>query len=127
MGTCGRCAVVPDDIPTAINTKHLCCITLDQSKCLPEYLHCYFLHGPTALDYLARNATGSVMDGLNMGLIKELPVRLPDLARQTEIVDLFLSAKADAAALQSHYQSKLQSLDTLRQALLQKAFAGELT
>jgi hypothetical protein len=34
---------------------------------------------------------------------------------------------ASVEQLQSHYRAKLADLDDLRQALLQKAFAGELT
>jgi type I restriction enzyme S subunit len=127
MGTCGRCAVVPDDIPLAINTKHLCCITLDRNKCLPEFLHLYFLHDPLAKKYLTAQAKGSIMAGLNMGIILNLPVRLPSLEQQAKIVRRFKSLRAETQRLESIYQKKLSALDELKKSLLHQAFTGQVT
>jgi type I restriction enzyme, S subunit len=126
MGTCGRCAVVPDDIPLAINTKHLCCITLDRSRCLPEYLHLYFLHDPTAREYLTAQAKGSIMAGQNMGFISELPVRLPAIEQQNAIIDRFNLLRGECDRLLDVQARKLAALDELKKSLLHQAFSGAL-
>jgi type I restriction enzyme S subunit len=126
MGTCGRCAIVPENIPVAINTKHLCCITLDQTKCLPGYLHAYFLYHPTAQEFLAARAKGSVMEGLNMGIIQELPVVLPSIKQQTQLVAAFTLLKKKTQRLESIYQGKIAALEALKKSLLHQAFSGKL-
>jgi type I restriction enzyme S subunit len=122
MGTCGRCAVVPDDIPLAINTKHLCCITLQQGKCLPAYLHAYFLMHPLAREYLERTAKGAIMAGLNMGLIKAMPLLVPPLARQ----QTFATRIQAVQALQTTHRTALAELDALFASLQHRAFSGAL-
>lgn len=122
MGTCGRCAIVPEEIPPAINTKHLCCITLNQKMCLPHFLHAYFLRHPIALKYLGRTAKGAIMSGLNMGLIKEMPVPLPPLDLQRE----FARQVAAMEKLKATHRASLTELDTLFASLQHRAFRGEL-
>jgi type I restriction enzyme S subunit len=126
MGTCGRCAVVPDDIPTAINTKHLCCITLDKNQCLPDYLHIYFLHAPQSQAHLAKHAKGAIMAGLNMGLIQDLPVFLPPVQIQKEIIRIASLLLEETQHLTHIYERKLAALEELKKSLLQQAFNGEL-
>ncbi|MGI8713372.1 MAG: restriction endonuclease subunit S [Solirubrobacteraceae bacterium] len=122
MGTCGRVAVVPDDIGVAINTKHLCCITLDHRRCLPEFLQAYFLHHPEAQRYLRSRAKGAIMDGLNMGIIKALPVILPPISSQAELVRRL----AEMDATRERMRDRNVTMGRLTAALTQRAFAGEL-
>lgn len=122
MGTCGRCAVVPDDIPLAINTKHLCCITLNPEKCLPEFLHSYFMWHPMARQYLAQTSKGAIMDGLNMGIIKAMPLALPPVQLQ----GTFKARLAEVKALKSAQRNALDEAEALFASLQHRAFHGEL-
>ncbi len=119
MGTCGRCAVVPDGMLTAINTKHLCCITLDRTKCLPVFLHGAFLHHPEIRRQLGALQKGAIMDGLNMEIIKGLRFPLPPLQLQQKF----------AALVERHERLRATQREALRQAehlfqtLLHQAFS----
>jgi type I restriction enzyme, S subunit len=122
MGTNGRCAIVPDDAPLAINTKHLCCITVDRNVMYPEFLHAYFLRHPAARQYLQKTSKGAIMAGLNMGIIKSMPIRVPPLKLQHN----FVEAVKAGAEHRTQLEAGSQLLEKLFASLQYRAFRGEL-
>ena len=122
MATTGRCAIIPDNIPLAINTKHLCCITLDHSKCLPTYLQSCFLNHPSVLQQLGVSERGAVMPGLNMQIIKDLVVLLPPLLLQQRFARIVHRFEQ----LRAQQREADRQAEHLFQTLLHQAFHGAL-
>lgn len=122
MGTTGRCVVVPNNIPTAINTKHICAITPDVNKIHPDLLRAAFLWHPESRSYLRRQTKGAIMDGLNMGIIKGMPVPDIPIDQQSTFADLLGAIEAD----RSRATAAMQQDDALFTSLQSRAFKGEL-
>jgi type I restriction enzyme, S subunit len=122
MGTTGRCVVVPDDMPTAINTKHICAITPDRERLDPTFLRGAFLWHPESRAHLRRQTKGSIMDGLNMGIIKAMPVPVPRLTDQQEFRE-----RVEAVNTQRTIVQRARTTDDeLFASLHSGAFRGEL-
>lgn len=122
MGTVGRSAVIPEDIPTAINTKHLACISLDPKKCNPYYL-AYSIHSNPYISYqMKAREKGAIMAGLNLTIIKDLKLKDVPIELQNQFETIYHNIQEQKETL---IQSKTE-LENLYNGLLQRAFSGQL-
>lgn len=87
----------------------------------------HLLRSRTYIEKLESVAGGATMPNISNKDLAELEVELPTLQQQDSYLLKIEALRSDTNDLQSHYRAKLADLDALRQALLQKAFAGELT
>ena len=118
MGTVGRSAVIPDNIPKAINTKHLACLTIDRSKAQPTFICSAFQMHPEIRQQLTGQAKGAIMDGLNLTIIKKLCFKLPPIEIQNKFVEFFNLTENTKTII----SRSLEKLETLKKALMQEYF-----
>lgn len=120
MGTVGRSAVIPADMPKSINTKHLACITPNVKMVNAQFLSCAFQIHPGIRTQLQNQSKGAIMDGLNLTIIKGLSFRIPPINLQNQFVEFYEQTDKSKLTI----QKGLEKLETLKKALMQEYFGG---
>ncbi len=93
---------------------------------LTDYLGMY-LKSKTCREMIKTHAGGAAQPNLSARDLKRFQIKLPDLSKQTQAVETHDLLWDSTTELRLNYERKLADISGLRQSLLQKAFAGELT
>ncbi len=89
------------------------------------YLY-YYLSSATVKELLTGKASGTTMDNLNKKIIYTLPIPLPDINRQHQVVQEIESRLSVCDKIEETITNSLAKAESLRQSILKKAFEGNL-
>lgn len=123
MGTIGKCKTVPIGIKAGIMDSHLIKIRLDKTQILNkffEYVYDKDLSDIciTEMQYVKK---GSIMDGLNTSIVKNLRIIIPSVLEQQAIAD-YLDAKcADIDSLTADIQKQINILKEYKKSVITQA------
>lgn len=92
---------------------------------LPRYLG-YWVGSTVFEKYVLSIQTGLGVPHVSGSQIESFLIRVPPVTTQAGIVDRLDAIAERCSALISAYRQKLTDIANLRQAILQKAFSGEL-
>src|SRR5262249_16532530 len=119
-------ALIPRlDRPYAF-ASYLIRLRLDREQILPDYFHA-FISGPTGREQIEAQArTTAGQFNLNLDILRRLRFPQPPLSEQHEIVRRVDALFKLADAIEQRVSAATQRADKLTQAVLAKAFRGEL-
>jgi type I restriction enzyme S subunit len=120
----GRVAVTPDGFPEAYVNQHIALLRL-QSPEMARYVAWYMV-SPQGQDSLHQNDRGATRAGLGLDDIRDLALPLPSLEVQKETVHRIENAFRKVDKLTAEAKRALELTDKLDEAILAKAFRGEL-
>lgn len=120
-----RVCILPKLATPAIAKADCFCLRPDEKQIDRDFL-CYQLASPLVGHRLADWVHGATRPRINTTQFKELGVALPPLAEQHEIVRRLRSALFRLDTVAAAHTAAIAELDRLDQALLVRAFSGQL-
>lgn len=124
VGTIGKVLILPNNSKKGIINPRL--LKFSFHEFINPFFIKIYLESNIAKNFLKESSHGGTMDVLNLGILKTLPIPLPSLKEQTEIVSRVESLFTKIDAIELRYQKLKEKIDALPQTILHKAFKGEL-
>jgi len=126
VGTIGKILILPEQIEPGVINPRLIKISLHSKSMLPEFFKFYF-ESAFLKSLYAIKTHGATMNILNLGIIKDLPFPFCSISEQHAIVQEIESRLSVCDKIEQTIEDSLKKAEALRQSILKKAFAGELT
>ena len=120
-----RVCVLPDLPGVTINKADCFCVRADPARCLPAYL-AFRLACASNYEALSAAVHGATRPRINLTQLKAVSFGVPTLPEQRAIVARIEAAFARIDAVVAEAERAAALLDRLDQAVLAKAFRGEL-
>lgn len=125
-GTLGGVATVPQEMIGWNISREVAMVAVDTEKANPDFIST-FIASNAAQQWLTGVVKGATYKGINLADLRNLPIPLLSSSEQASLASKAKALRASRSHLGDALQQKLGALETLRQSLLAKAFAGELT
>ncbi|WP_213073526.1 restriction endonuclease subunit S [Acinetobacter venetianus] len=123
--TIGRAAIKKDDIEFAL-VRSVGLFKIDPEKIIGDYL-LYSLQSQKVQNFISESSRGNAQSTLYIKAMSAIPIALPSLAEQKEIVHRVEEMIAFSKGIEQKVKVILDRVNNLSQSILAKAFRGELT
>jgi len=126
MASVGRAGFVGKNLDGALFNYHIMRLRLDTGTLLPKY-YLGYVHASTQVkDYIRKVNHGATRDGINTRQLLSMPVALPPIEEQYELVREIERRLSVADEMEKAVEQSLKRAERLRQSVLKRAFEGKL-
>jgi len=105
----GRPALWRGEIPDCVHQNHLLKVRVDRGKAMPEYVLEYMHSAPARNHFRARAKFTTNLASINSNDLRELPLALPPLPAQRQIVERVAARRAEIARLKTEATATMEA------------------
>ena len=114
----GRPALWNEELPECVHQNHILKVRSDRSRALPEFLLEYMHSAPARYHFRSRAKFTTNLATINSGDLRDLPLPLPSLDVQHELVSKVTAQRQQIAQLRAQAEQKAEQARAEAEAMI---------